>query len=510
MKKLRLILGDQLNTNHSWFQEKNPDTIYCLFEMRQETDYVQHHIQKVVGFFSAMRSFSLELAEKNYKVIYYKINDQRNKQDLVKNLLQIIQEEEIVQFEYLSPDEYRLDKQLTEFCKAISIKNTVFDTEHFYTDRSELKNFYEGKKLYVMENFYRHMRKKHHVLMEGSKPEGGEWNYDKSNRKKWKKETLIPPYKIFLKDVSELVNEIKIADIQTIGNINTKNFEYPTTRNEVLNQLEYFCSHLLIYFGDYQDAMHTDEVNLYHSRISFAMNIKLISPKEVIEKVLETYRHFKNEIHISQVEGFIRQIIGWREYMRGMYWALMPSYKELNVLNNQNKLPNFFWTGKTKMNCLKNTINNSLDNAYAHHIQRLMITGNFALLMQIHPDEVDAWYLGIYNDAIEWVQLTNTRGMSQFADGGKIATKPYVSSANYIDKMSNYCGSCYYNKKEKTTPKACPFNSLYWNFLDDKREQLSKNRRMGMMYSLLNKIPASDLASIKEKAQHIIENADEY
>ena len=162
------------------------------------------------------------------------------------------------------------------------------------------------------------------------------------------------------------------------------------------------------------------------------------------------------------------------------------------------------------MNCLKNTINNSLDNAYAHHIQRLMITGNFALLMQIHPDEVDAWYLGIYNDAIEWVQLTNTRGMSQFADGGKIATKPYVSSANYIDKMSNYCGSCYYNKKEKTTPKACPFNSLYWNFLDDKREQLSKNRRMGMMYSLLNKIPASDLASIKEKAQHIIENADEY
>jgi deoxyribodipyrimidine photolyase-related protein len=510
MKKLRLILGDQLNTNHSWFQEKDTDTIYCLFEMRQETDYVQHHIQKVVGFFSAMRSFSSELSAKNHKVIYYKINDQRNKQDLVKNLLQIIQEEEIVQFEYLSPDEYRLDKQLTEFCKTISIKNTVFDTEHFYTDRSELKNFYEGKKLYVMENFYRYMRKKHHVLMEGSKPEGGEWNYDKSNRKKWKKETLIPPYKIFLKDVSELVNEIKIADIQTIGNINIKNFEYPTTRNEVLDQLDYFCSHLLIYFGDFQDAMHTDEVNLYHSRISFAMNIKLISPKEVIEKVLETYRHAKNEIHISQVEGFIRQIIGWREYMRGMYWALMPSYKELNVLNNQNKLPNFFWTGKTKMNCLKNTINNSLDNAYAHHIQRLMITGNFALLMQLHPDEVDAWYLGIYNDAIEWVQLTNTRGMSQFADGGKIATKPYVSSANYIDKMSNYCGSCYYNKKEKTTPKACPFNSLYWNFLDDKREQLSKNRRMGMMYSLLNKIPASDLASIKEKAQHIIENADEY
>lgn len=510
MKVLRLILGDQLNHNHSWFQEVNDDVIYCLFEMRQETDYVQHHIQKVVGFFSAMRSFSDELKAKNHQVIYYQINDENNQQDLIKNLRQIIEENTIERFEYLFPDEYRLDKQLNEFCDLLSIENEAFDSEHFYTSRTELKEFFEGKKQYLMENFYRYMRKKHHVLMEGSKPEGGEWNYDKSNRKKWKQDTLIPPHEIFLKDVSELVKEIEKAGIKTIGRINSKNFEYPITRKEGLNQLDYFCEHLLIHFGDYQDAMDTNEVNLYHSRISFAMNIKLISPKEVIEKVLETYRNSKKGIHISQVEGFIRQIIGWREYMRGMYWALMPEYKKLNALNNQNKLPDFFWTGKTKMNCLKNAINNSLDNAYAHHIQRLMITGNFALLMQIHPDEVDQWYLGIYNDAIEWVQLTNTRGMSQFADGGKIATKPYVSSANYIDKMSNYCTGCYYNKKEKTTDKACPFNSLYWNFLDDKREQLSSNRRMGMMYSLLNKIQPSELSKIKEKAQHIMENADEY
>ena len=510
MSTLRLILGDQLNSQHSWYNTVSNKTTYCMFEMRQETDYVKHHIQKVVGFFAAMQEFSRQLISDGHKVIYLTIDDSSNHQCLEKNLKSVIDSLNISKLEYQSPDEYRLDYQLKNICKTLSISSKQVDSEHFYTNRNQLSEFFKGKKQFLMERFYRDMRKKHHILMNGEQPEGGEWNYDKSNRKKWKKETLIPPYKIFLKDVSELVNEIKIAEIQTIGNINIKNFEYPTTRNEVLDQLDYFCSHLLIYFGDFQDAMHTDEVNLYHSRISFAMNIKLISPKEVIEKVLETYRHAKNEIHISQVEGFIRQIIGWREYMRGMYWALMPSYKELNVLNNQNKLPNFFWTGKTKMNCLKNTINNSLDNAYAHHIQRLMITGNFALLMQLHPDEVDAWYLGIYNDAIEWVQLTNTRGMSQFADGGKIATKPYVSSANYIDKMSNYCGSCYYNKKEKTTPKACPFNSLYWNFLDDKREQLSKNRRMGMMYSLLNKIPASDLASIKEKAQHIIENADEY
>tara|TARA_R110000787_G_scaffold166642_8_gene279672 strand:- start:2124 stop:3656 length:1533 start_codon:yes stop_codon:yes gene_type:complete len=510
LKTLRLILGDQLNHTHSWFEEVNDDVIYCLFEMRQETDYVKHHIQKVVGFFSAMRNFSTEKKEENHLIIYYKINDKKNQQNLVENLHQIIKEENIERFEYQFPDEYRLDKQLTTFCSSLTIENQAFDSEHFYTNRTELKTFFEGKKQYLMENFYRYMRKKHHVLMEGSKPEGGEWNYDKTNRKKWKQETLIPPYKIFLKDVSELVKEIEIAEIETIGRINSKNFEYPTTRKESLDQLDYFCGYLLIHFGDFQDAMHTDEVNLYHSRISFAMNIKLISPKEVIEKVLATYRTSKNDIHISQVEGFIRQIIGWREYMRGMYWALMPEYKKLNVLDNQNKLPDFFWTGKTKMNCLKNTINNSLDNAYAHHIQRLMITGNFALLMQIHPDEVDNWYLGIYNDAIEWVQLTNTRGMSQFADGGKIATKPYVSSANYIDKMGNYCTGCYYDKKEKTTEKACPFNSLYWNFLDDKREQLSGNRRMGMMYNLLNKMQPSLLGDIKEKAQHIIENADEY
>ena len=256
--------------------------------------------------------------------------------------------------------------------------------------------------------------------------------------------------------------------------------------------------------------MHTDEVYLFHSRLSFAINLKLISPKDVVKTVMNYYRKHGDAIAISQVEGFIRQIIGWREYMRGMYWALMPDYKSTNVLDNHNSLPNFFWTGHTKMNCLKHAITNSLENGYAHHIQRLMITGNYALLTQTHPDEVDDWYLGIYVDAIEWVQLTNTRGMSQFADGGKIATKPYVSSASYINKMSNYCSECHYNKNKKIGDDACPFNSLYWNFLDDKREQLSTNFRMKMMYSLLDKFSNEDLQNIKEKARHIIKNQDSY
>ncbi|NNC45828.1 MAG: cryptochrome/photolyase family protein, partial [Winogradskyella sp.] len=482
MKTLRLILGDQLNSQHSWFQNTNNEMTYCMFEMRQETDYVKHHIQKVIGFFAAMRAFAALLESQGHKVIYYTITEDNNTQDLTKNIETLINEKNIESFEYMQPDEYRLDKQLQDLCNKLSIKTNAVDTEHFYTTRDELKSFFEGKKQYLMENFYRHMRKKHDVLVVSDQPEGGKWNYDKSNRKKWKGDEEIPHYKSFRNAVDEIINDLEAAQVKTFGHFTTKSFSYPIDREQALEQLTYFCEQLLIKFGDFQDAMHTKEEYLYHSRISFAMNIKLVSPKEVVDTVIDYYRAHKSEIDISQVEGFVRQILGWREYMRGMYWALMPDYKSENYLENSNTLPEFFWTGNTKMNCLKHAITNSLDNAYAHHIQRLMITGNYALLTQIDPNEVDAWYLGIYIDAIEWVQLPNTRGMSQYADGGKIATKPYVSSGSYINKMSNYCGSCHYNHKEKVTEDACPFNSLYWNFLDDKRHVLKDNRRMGMMY----------------------------
>lgn len=510
MKTLRLVLGDQLNSKHSWFKETNENITYCFFEMRQETDYVTHHIQKVVGFFAAMREFSNALKANNHNVIYYRLNDEDNTQNLTNNLQKIIEENNILTFQYQHPDEYRLDKQLQDFCKQIAIDSKSFSTEHFYTNRQDLASFFKGKKQWLMENFYRDMRKKHNLLMVAGQPEGGKWNYDKSNRNKWKGEHEIPPYKAFNNNVTEIVSEINEANIKTIGVLNTVHFEYPINRTQALTQLKYFCEHLLIHFGDYQDALHTEEVYLFHSRLSFAMNCKIISPKNVVDTVVNYWRKHGEHISIAQVEGFIRQIIGWREYMRGMYWALMPEYKTLNFLENNNTLPNFYWTGDTKMNCLNKAITNSLDNGYAHHIQRLMITGNFALLTQINPDEVDAWYLGIYIDAIEWVQLPNTRGMSQFADGGKIATKPYVSSGSYINKMSNYCSGCHYNVKEKTTEKACPFNSLYWHFLDEKREHLSGNFRMKMMYSLLNKMKAEVLHAIKLKAKHVIENLDSY
>lgn len=510
MKTVRLILGDQLNLKHSWFSSTNENVVYLMAEMQQETSYVKHHIQKVVAFFIAMRNFAAELEEKGHAVVYFKIDDNTNPQELSKLIKQVVNNEKASCFEYQLPDENRLDKQLKEITKELSIATKSVDTEHFYTSRYELRDFFEGKKQLLMESFYRMMRKKHSVLMNNENPEGGKWNFDHSNRKKWSGEPEIPHERGFRKDVSELVNTLKELKIETFGKIDETSFNWPTSRADALSVLNHFCKSLLVHFGDYQDALHTNEKYLFHSRLSFAMNSKILSPKEVIDKVVDYYYENKNEIDISQVEGFIRQILGWREYMRGIYWKEMPEYKTLNKLDNHNKLPDFYWTGKTKMNCLKHAIGQSLDDAYAHHIQRLMVIGNFSLLTQLNPDEVDAWYLGVYIDAIEWVEITNTRGMSQFADGGIVATKPYVSSANYINKMGNYCKECAYSHTKKIGDNACPFNSLYWNFLDDKKEYFKGNQRMAMMLNLLEKKDADELAELKERAQKIIQNPDDF
>ena len=509
--KLRLILGDQLNLHHPWLEKVNAEVLYVVMEMRQETDYVPHHIQKVVAFFGAMRSFNKALNNLGHKTHYLTLDDPQNTQDLTKNLQWLINEYSIETFEYQAPDEYRLDQQLKGFCANLSIASTMEDTHHFMTTREDLEAFFSGKKQLILEFFYRNMRKQFNLLMEAGQPEGGQWNFDKNNRKKWKGDPGIPePYLPQKESLIELKKLLEDQGVKTIGHFDDMTFYYPLNRTEALAQLDYFCKHLLVHFGDYQDALHTDEVNLFHSRISFALNVKMISPLEVVETVINYYRQNEGEIELSQVEGFVRQIIGWREYMRGIYWKEMPAYAQKNALDNHNPLPDFYWTGNTKMNCLHQSITNSLDNAYAHHIQRLMITGNFALLAQVDPSAVDEWYLGIYADAIEWVQITNTRGMSQWADGGIVATKPYVSAAAYIHKMSNYCDSCQYDKKKRIGEDACPFNSLYWNFLDDKKQFFAKNNRMAMMLRLLEKIPPHDLAEIKARAAAILTNPDDY
>lgn len=511
MKTLRLILGDQLNPKHSWFDTVDDNVVFLMAEMRQETDYVRHHIQKVVAFFLSMRSFSNHLQSLGHNVIYYQLDDTSNQQDPALNINSLIDTYRCIKFEYQEPDEYRLDLQLKSICKNLSIETQVYKTEHFLTDRADLEHFFEGKKQFIMEYFYRDMRKKYNILIdESGNPEGGEWNYDKSNRKKWNDKDRIPKELTFDTDVKEVVAMIQLANINTMGNIDVDNFGWPTSFEESQKVLKYFCENLLKHFGDYQDAMHTDQKFLFHSRLSFAMNSKMLHPLDIVKAVINYWLNHRSDVDLTQVEGFVRQIIGWREYMRGIYWMQMPEYAKLNKLDNQQNLPKFYWTGKTKMNCLQKSVKQSLDDAYAHHIQRLMVLGNFALLSQVHPDQVDQWYLGVYIDAIEWVEITNTRGMSQFADGGIVATKPYVSSGNYINKMSNYCKECHYNVNDKTGEKACPFNSLFWNFLDDKKDYFKGNNRMGMMMNLLNKMDHNTLMIHKERALKIMMNPDEY
>jgi len=389
---------------------------------------------------------------------------------LCENLNFLIKKHGFERFEYQLPDEYRVDEQLKSFCDTASISCKSIDTEHFMSTRDELGNFFEGKKTYLMESFYRNIRRRYNIMMDGDKPLTGKWNYDAENRKKLPKNHVPVTPLIFEKDVTKIHDRITKNGVKTIGNIDPKRFIWATAREEGLALLKFFN-----------------------------------------ENCLPSIAHWEansEEISIAQIEGFVRQIIGWREYMRGVYWAKMPEYATLNYLEHDRKLPHYFWTGETKMNCVKHAVTQSLDYAYAHHIQRLMVTGNFALLAGIHPDEVDAWYLGIYIDALDWVEITNTRGMSQFADGGIVGTKPYVSSANYMHKMSHYCGSCFYDRKEKTGERACPFNSLYWHFYDRHTDKLSKNPRIGMAYRLWNKMDGEKRTAILEQAEKHLENIE--
>jgi deoxyribodipyrimidine photolyase-related protein len=338
---------------------------------------------------------------------------------------------------------------------------------------------------------------------------GGIWNYDKDNRKKLPKQIDFPSLCNFPRQVDHIDQMLCKMNVSTIGSTHVSEINLPLTRKEGFKLLDHFLEYRLPYFGTYEDAMTDKNELIFHSNLSFAMNIKLIHPLEVVNRAIDFYHKYADKITMSQIEGFVRQIIGWREFMRGIYWAKMPEFKSLNYFGHQRNLPKWIWTGNTKMKCLSHSINQSLNTGYAHHIQRLMVIGNFMLLFGGKPDEIDAWYLGVYNDAIEWVQITNTRGMSQFADGGIVGSKPYVSSANYIHKMSDYCSNCTYQHKEKLGDKACPFNSLYWDFYERNRSNLERNPRIGMMYRILDKMGVQEKKAILEKARWVKENIED-
>lgn len=507
---LRLILGDQLNEQHCWLDEKDEGVLYALMECRSETDYVRHHIQKIVGFFGAMRRFAALLREKGHAVRYLSLDDPQNRQSVAGNIRFLVASLGVQRFEYQEPDEYRLAAELNTLASLLDIPVQGYDTGHFLSSPQAFKELFKGKKTYLMESFYRKMRVKYRLLMEedGTTPLGGRWNFDAENRKKLPAHVVPPPARLQQHDVRELLDMVQKAGVSYIGEIDPLRFAWPLSRAEALEGLDYFLRHGLRFFGTYQDAMTERHPFLYHSRLSFALNSKLIHPLEVVEAAIRYWRSHEDDVSLAQVEGFVRQIIGWREYVRGIYWAQMPGYGQMNFFGHQLPLPSWYWTGKTNMRCLHFAIGQSLEHAYAHHIQRLMLTGNFALLYGADPSEVDAWYLGIYIDALEWVEMPNTRGMSQFADGGIVGTKPYVSSANYIHSMSDYCQGCRYDPKKRYGANACPFNSMYWSFYHRHEALLAKNPRIGMAYRLWAGMDETEKQRILDQAEHYRRNIE--
>lgn len=506
IKTIRVILGDQLNPCHSWFKEVLIDVSYLFIESRGEASYAPHHIQKVVGIFSSMRQFANTLKSQGHNVLYHKILKSREI-ELIDILDSVCVKTGVHNLQFQYPDELRMLENIQKL-KTRGYDISFISSEHFISTPEDFRETFAGKKTFLMESFYRKLRKKTGILMQGNQPTGGKWNYDNFNRKKIPKNHTIPKPFLPSTDVTEVYKEVLRANLPTIGSMgDSKNFIWPTNTNQALAIFDFWLEHQFQFFGDYQDAMTVSNWSLYHSRISFALNTKMLDPLTICQRA-ESFFEENDQIPINAAEGFIRQILGWREYMRGIYWERMPEFGEENFFGHSNKLPDWFWNGETKMKCMEHSIKQSLEYAYAHHIQRLMVIGNFSLLAGVHPDELDLWFLGIYIDAFEWVEITNTRGMSQFADGGWIATKPYVSSANYINKMGDYCQNCFYNEKTKTDSESCPFNALYWNFFDRHRNKLSSNFRLGMVYRTYDKMKDSHKEKLRERAQYILQNLE--
>jgi len=508
-KTLRLILGDQLNAAHSWYTRVDDEVTYCLFELRQETDYVRHHVQKILVFFAAMRCFAEHLRAAGHRVVYLPLDADDAQPSLTDNLARLLRQGSYQRFEYQYPDEYRLDRQLAAFCAQFcadqGIAHAVCDSEHFLTERDAVQQMFEHKKTALMETFYRHMRKQHAVLMDGDQPLTRQWNHDQANRKSLPAAQSLPECSHYRHDVSALLAMLDDCGVAYFGEVDANALDWPLSAAEAEHELDDFLQHRLQHFGDYQDALSERGPWLFHSRLSVAMNLKLVSPHTVITRAVAHWQANQVQIGYNQIEGFVRQILGWREFIRGMYWWQMPEYKNANHFDHHGGLPSCYWDGDTELACLRHSTRQSLQLAYAHHIQRLMVLGNFALLTGTDPALVDDWYLGVYADAVEWVQLPNTRGMSQYADGGLLATKPYISGGAYIHKMGDHCHGCRYDVKQKTGPDACPFNYLYWHFIDRHMERLQGNPRMGMMLSQWRQRPPGEQQAVRDSAQRFLQ-----
>ena len=430
-----------------------------------------------------MRHFAAELREKGARVDYITLDDPKNGGDFTKEIRRALVRHKITHIIVTEPGEWRVQEMIHTWSDLFKIKRVIRTDDRFFATREYFSNWTKGRKHWRMEHFYHEMRREHQLLMDGDKPVGGSWNFDSENRKRLPTGMTPPSRKRFTpdsitRDVMTLVTKIFPKNFGTMDS-----FSWPVTRPQALEALNDFIENSLPFFGDYQDAMKTQTPFLYHSLLAPALNLGLLSPREVCEVAENAWRN--NNAPLNAVEGFVRQIVGWREYVRGVYWSLMPTYADVNALSASRPLPEFFWTGKTDMHCLEETIASTIHHAYSHHIQRLMLTGNFALLAGVAPREIERWYLAVYADAFEWVEMPNTLGMAVFADGGRMASKPYAASGAYIDRMSDYCKACAYDVKKKNGDGACPFNRLYWAFLIRNKSRLSDNARMAMPYRTL-------------------------
>lgn len=502
MSSLRLILADQLSASISCLDGMNSkyDTV-LMCEVMEEATYVQHHPKKIAFLFSAMRHFAQMLHEQGVSVRYIKLDDPDNTGCLTKEMQRAVSTYNPDKIILTEPGEYRVLQMFQSWQNTFNLPVEILPDNRFLATHAEFSAWAKDKKQLRMEFFYREMRKKYGILLESdgtARPLGGEWNYDKENRKPPKK-GMVSPKRIahkksaITRDVLQLVQNHFSHHFGTL-----EPFYYAVTREEALEEMEHFINTLLPYFGDYQDAMVAGEPYLYHSLLSSYLNAGLLLPLELCQKAEAAYH--AGIAPLNAVEGFIRQILGWREYIRGIYWHFMPEYENRNYLNAITPLPEFYWGAKTNMFCMSEAICHTRDHAYSHHIQRLMITGNFALLAGLDVKQVQEWYLAVYSDAYEWVEMPNTLGMALFGDGGVVASKPYAASGKYINRMSNYCHKCVYDPELMTGENACPFNALYWNFLARHEEVFRSNQRMGYVYATWDKFGIEKQSAIREQA----------
>ncbi len=502
MAALRLIMGDQLSRSLSALADLDPDRdVVLMAEVEDELTYVKHHRQKIVLVLAAMRHFAKALTDDGVNVDYVRLNDEDNSGSFTGEIERALERHEVDEIIVTRPGEWRVWEMVRTWQEKFELPVEIRGDDRFFCSVAEFADWAEGRKALRMEYFYRQMRRKTGMLMHDGKPAGGKWNYDAENREALPDDIDLPRRRRFKPDQAtrEVIALIEKRCQDHVGALEP--FGWAVTRADALTALEHFIEDCLPDFGAYQDAMKAGEDLLFHALISPYLNLGLLLPREVCEAALEAYE--RDAAPLAAVEGFVRQILGWREYVRGIYWTKMPEYAETNYLSAERDLPDFYWTGETELNCLREAIGGTLRNAYAHHIQRLMISGNFALLAGLDPAQVNEWYLIVYVDAFEWVELPNTHGMALHADGGVLGSKPYAASGAYIDRMSDYCRGCRYDPKVKLGAEACPFNYLYWHFLIENEDSLADNPRMAMPYRTLERMS-------QERRTRIVADAREF